>query len=143
MNPRTWVPKASTLPLDHRSRYIYIYIRCSSSSFIVTLLLFPRTACARAQFRRCSSTTNAHSETGQMVVCCQNLALGVLSSRSPLSMLVGALFKKSGLFLNTPHMSKIETYLQICLNFVRSVIPTLKSRNVATLATLNYIFVDP
>ena len=24
LNPRTWVPKASTLPLDHRSRYIYI-----------------------------------------------------------------------------------------------------------------------
>jgi len=27
LNPRTWVPKASTLPLDHRSLlYIYIYI---------------------------------------------------------------------------------------------------------------------
>ena len=26
LNPRTWVPKASTLPLDHRSRYIYIYV---------------------------------------------------------------------------------------------------------------------
>ena len=26
LNPRTWVLKASTLPLDHRSRYIYIYI---------------------------------------------------------------------------------------------------------------------
>ena len=25
LNPRTWVPKASTLPLDHRSRYIYIW----------------------------------------------------------------------------------------------------------------------
>jgi len=25
LNPRTWVPKARTLPLDHRSRYIYIY----------------------------------------------------------------------------------------------------------------------
>ena len=24
LNPRTWVPKASTLPLDHRSRYIGI-----------------------------------------------------------------------------------------------------------------------
>ena len=22
LNPRTWVPKASTLPLDHRSRYV-------------------------------------------------------------------------------------------------------------------------
>jgi hypothetical protein len=41
-----------------------------------------------------SSTTNAHSETGQKAVCCQNLTLGALSSRSALSVLVGALFKK-------------------------------------------------
>jgi hypothetical protein len=45
--------------------------------------------------------TNAHSETGQMAVCCQNLLLGALSSCSVPSMLVGALFKKFGLFLNT------------------------------------------
>jgi len=45
---------------------------------------------------------NAHSETGQMAVCCQNLTLPALSSRSALSMLVGALIKKFGLFLNTP-----------------------------------------
>jgi hypothetical protein len=38
--------------------------------------------------------TNAHSETGQMAVCCQNLPLGAFSSRSALSVLVGALFKK-------------------------------------------------
>jgi len=25
-NPRTWVPKASTLPLDHRSRCVCIYV---------------------------------------------------------------------------------------------------------------------
>jgi hypothetical protein len=25
LNPRTWVPKAGTLPLDHRSRYIGNY----------------------------------------------------------------------------------------------------------------------
>jgi hypothetical protein len=49
----------------------------------------------------CSSTTNAHSETGQMAVCCQNLMLGALSSCSMLSVLVGMLFKKFGLFLNT------------------------------------------
>jgi hypothetical protein len=36
-----------------------------------------------------------------MAVCCQNLTLGALSSRSALSVLVGALFKKFGLFLNT------------------------------------------
>jgi hypothetical protein len=46
--------------------------------------------------------TNAHSETGQMAVCCQNLLLGALSSRSVPSVLAGALFKKFGLFLNTP-----------------------------------------
>ena len=37
-----------------------------------------------------------------MTVCCQNLTLGALSSRSTLSVLVGALFEKFGLFLNTP-----------------------------------------
>jgi len=37
-----------------------------------------------------------------MAVCCQNLPLGVLSSRSAPSVLVGELFKKFGLFLNTP-----------------------------------------
>jgi hypothetical protein len=37
-----------------------------------------------------------------MTVCFQNLTLGALSSRSALSVLVGALFKKFFLFLNTP-----------------------------------------
>jgi hypothetical protein len=48
--------------------------------FIATLSPIRRTACARSQFRGCSSTTNAHSETGQMAVCCQNPTLGALSS---------------------------------------------------------------
>jgi hypothetical protein len=39
-----------------------------------------------------------------MAVCCQNLTLGALSSRSALSLLVGALFKKFGVFLNTPYI---------------------------------------
>jgi hypothetical protein len=39
-----------------------------------------------------------------MAVCFQNLTLGVLSSRSALSMLVGALFKKFCLFLNKPRI---------------------------------------
>ena len=81
----------------------------SSNSFIVTLSLIRRTACARAQFSGCSSTTNAHSETGQMAVCSQNLTLGALISRSALSVLVGALFKKFGLFLNTPRTLKRQT----------------------------------
>jgi len=33
-----------------------------------------------------------------MAVCCQDLTLGAVSSRSALSMLVGTLFKKFGLF---------------------------------------------
>jgi len=33
---------------------------------------------------------------GQMAICCQNLSLGALSSRSAPSLLVGELFKKFG-----------------------------------------------
>jgi hypothetical protein len=55
-------------------------------------------------FRGYSATTNAHSETGQMAVCCQNLTLGVLNSRSALYVLVGVLFEKFRLFLNTPRV---------------------------------------
>ena len=40
-----------------------------------------------------------------MAVCCQNLPLGALSTLSAPSVLVGALFKKFGLFLNTPRIS--------------------------------------
>jgi hypothetical protein len=36
-----------------------------------------------------------------MAASCQNLPLGALSSRSAPSVLVGKLFKKFGLFLNT------------------------------------------
>jgi hypothetical protein len=63
--------------------------------------LTQQTACAHAQFR-CSSTTNAHSETGLMAVCCLSLMLGALGSCSTLSVLVGALLKKFGLFMNMP-----------------------------------------
>ena len=80
----------------------HTHTRCSSSSFIVTLSLIWRTACARAQFGGCSSVTNGHSKTRQMAVCCQNLPLGALSSCSVLPVPVGALFKKFGLYLNTP-----------------------------------------
>jgi hypothetical protein len=38
----------------------------------------------------------------KVVSSCQNLTLGALSSRSALSVLVGALFEKFGLFSNTP-----------------------------------------
>jgi hypothetical protein len=56
--------------------------------------------------------TNAHSETGQMAVCCQNLMLGVLSSHSVLSMLVGMLFKKFHLFLNSPSITHHVTFTE-------------------------------
>jgi hypothetical protein len=72
--------------------------RCSSCSFIVTLSLIRRTACARAQFIGFSSTANVHSQTGQMSVCCHKVPLGALSRRSAPSVLVGALLKKWGLF---------------------------------------------
>jgi hypothetical protein len=70
--------------------------------------LIRRTACAHPQFSGSSSKTNAHSETGQVAVCCQNLPLGALSSRSAFSMLVGELFKKFGLFLNTRRLRKMR-----------------------------------
>jgi hypothetical protein len=89
----------------HTQTHTHTHTRCSSSSLIVTLSLIRQTACARAQFSECSSTTNAHSETEQMAVCCQNLTLSALNSSSALSMLVDALFKKFCLFLNTPRTS--------------------------------------
>jgi hypothetical protein len=61
-----------------------------------------RTVCARAQLNGCSSTSNDHSETGQMAVCFQNQTLGAVSSHSALSLLIGALFKRFCLFLNEP-----------------------------------------
>jgi hypothetical protein len=39
---------------------------------------------------------------GQMAIYCQNLTIGALSGHNTLSVLVGVLFKKFGLFLNTP-----------------------------------------
>ena len=35
LNPQTWVPKASTLPLDHRSRWLYIQSIKSGSVHLV------------------------------------------------------------------------------------------------------------
>jgi len=89
----------------------FTHTSCSSSSYIVTLSLIRRTACACAQIGGCSSVTNGHSETRQMAVCCQNLPLGALNSCSALHVPVGALFKKFGLYLNnhcTPEKHWIE-----------------------------------
>jgi len=57
---------------------------------------------------------NAHSLKGQMAVCCQNLALGAVSSRSTLFLLVGALFKKFDLFLNIPRIHVFEVLGNSC-----------------------------
>jgi hypothetical protein len=46
--------------------------------------LIRQTACSCAWFSVCSSTINAHSETGKIAVCCQNLTLGAFGSRSTL-----------------------------------------------------------
>jgi hypothetical protein len=54
------------------------------------------------------------SEAGKMAVFCQTLTLGALSSRSALSVLIGALFKKFGLFLNTPRTC---TRIQMTLKY--------------------------
>ena len=43
-----------------------------------------------------------------MAVCRKNLPLGTLSSRNAPSVLVGALFKKIGLFLNTPRICEVK-----------------------------------
>jgi len=43
-----------------------------------------------------------------MAGCCQNLTLGALGSRNVLSVLVGALFKKFGLFILTCFVSTLH-----------------------------------
>jgi hypothetical protein len=84
--------------MSHTHTHTRVVLQAVSSSLI------RRPACARTQFSGCNSTTNVHSETGQTADCCHNLSLGALSSRSALSVLVGALFKKFGSFLNTPRI---------------------------------------
>ena len=79
---------------------LYCKTYCSLNVFRAPLCLssgaqeYCTGGCVRAQFSGCSSTTNVHSETGQVAVCCKNLPLGALSSRSAPSVLVGGLFKK-------------------------------------------------
>jgi hypothetical protein len=98
-----WNVSVKCLPsLQQNFAHTHARACCSPSYFIVTLSLIRRTACARAHFSGFSSMTNAHS---QMTACCRNLTLGALSIRSALSVLVGDLFKKFGLFLNTPRSS--------------------------------------
>ena len=111
--------------------HTHTHTRCSSSSLIVTLSLIRRTPCTRAQFSGCSSTTNAYRKTGQMAVCFQYLTLGALSSRSDLSVLIGALFKIFCLILNTPRIYMMK-YLGILLrkrHFPKQLLDKLKSKH--------------
>ena len=41
LNPRTWVPKASTLPLDHRSRLVPRYITCRAKCLLPLPVFIP------------------------------------------------------------------------------------------------------
>jgi hypothetical protein len=120
-------------------------MRRGSAKFVIR-----QTVCARAQFSGCSSTTNSHSETGQMAACCKNLTLGSHSSRRALSDLVGALFKNSGHFLNRVvyQQRKISLLLHyVLLSHVllrRSAMPFRKwlvtsRRNVTFLIALRII----
>ena len=76
--------------------------------------------------------TNAHSENGQMAVCCQNLPLGALSSRSAFSVLVGALFKKFGILSNKPRFRKMHKRT-VCHH--RKCVPGIFRTMVETLGT--------
>jgi hypothetical protein len=60
--------------------------------------------------------TNAHNETGKMAICCQNLMLGVLSSHSVLSVLVGALFRKFSRFEHALYVLKSDGCMLCSLN---------------------------
>jgi hypothetical protein len=51
-----------------------------------------------------------------MAVCCQNLPLGAISSRSAPSVLVGALFKKFGLFLKAPRIILVLVVIKLILS---------------------------
>ena len=55
-----------------------------------------------------------------MAVCCQNLTLGAVSSRSVLSLFVGVLFKKFLLFLNTPRIHGYEVLGNSCYRMKRN-----------------------
>jgi len=73
-----------------------------------------------------------------LAVCCQNLPLGALRSRSAPSVVVGALFKKFGLFLNTP-----RTYLIISRSFLlrmRNVPDKICTENQNTNFVFNNVF---
>ena len=99
---------------------------CDGAQFSYRIFLNLRLFKKRSNFLN-SSTTNAHSETGQMAVCCQNLPLGGLSSRSSSSVPVGELFKKFGLFLNTcvsPHGCYVLSTVECFPTFKRNFVPS-------------------
>jgi hypothetical protein len=74
---------------------------------------------ARSSLIAFSRTSSAVWKRHPFKVCCQSVTLGALSSRSALSVLVGALFKKFGLSLNTPHVTIM--LMRFCEHFERNV----------------------
>ena len=56
-----------------------------------------------------------------MAVCCQNLPLSALSSCSAPTLLVGALFIKFGLFLNTPHICDTACVMSCVIHAMQAV----------------------
>jgi hypothetical protein len=119
--------------LQQTFTYTRIVLRALSLSLIRT------TACAHAQFSGCSSTTNAHSETGQMAVCCQNLTLCALSSRSALSVLVGAPFKKFSLFLFMSSLSGTQQGLKERAGCVSLMSETVFKMAIKALMLCNFV----
>ena len=68
-----------------------------------------------------------------MTICCQNLPLGALSSRSALSVLVGELFKKFGLFFE--HRCTLPQFVVLCHKGFE--VPLLLRPNTPCTLTVN------
>ena len=79
---------------------------------------------------------------GQMAVCCQYLPLGAVSSCSVPSVLVGALFKKFGLFFNTPRMSVtlVTQHAMLMRCIILSFVAFLDLPYFSTLSCKRYDF---
>jgi hypothetical protein len=79
-----------------------------------------------------------------MAVCCQNLSLGALSSRRAPSVLVGALFKKLGLFLYTPRISSYKRNDGVKLsNYMEQIKVTFHTLTTATTKIILFWNVTP
>jgi len=93
----------------HARTHTHTHTRCTWSSFIVT--------CHYSDEQLVHVLSSAVVAQRPMFIVkrekwqffCQNLTLGALSSRGALYVLVGALFKKFRLYLNTPRITMSDT----------------------------------